>query len=255
VRPYYDHQGITIFHGDCREILPTLHAVLIDAIVADPPYGDTSLDWDVRDLTWLDLSERLLARSGSAWCFGSMRMFMAQAADLSRCWHVMQDLVWEKHNGSSFHADRFKRVHEHAVHLVRKGAAWSEIYKAPVTTPDATARRVHRKRRPAHLGAVGNGFFESVEGGPRLMRSVIFARSCHGMAEHPTQKPVEVVRPLVLYSCPPRGRVLDPTMGSGTTLVVARELGRQAIGIEIDERYCEVAARRLSQQPLGLVAP
>jgi site-specific DNA-methyltransferase (adenine-specific) len=81
---------------------------------------------------------------------------------------------------------------------------------------------------------------------------VLRVRSEHGRAIHPTQKPVGIVRPLVQNACPPGGLVVDPFMGSGTTLVAARELGRRAIGIEFDEAYCEAAARRFDQQILQL---
>ena len=249
--PYYDHGGIVIWHGDCREILPSLEPESFDMICADPPYGETQLDWDVRDLSWLLLGGPLVKPTGSAWCFGSLRMFMAQAEQLAAAsWQIAQDLIWEKHNGSNFHADRFKRVHEHAVQFYRKGAAWESVYKAPVTRPDAAARTVRRKRRPPHTGFIEASRYESHDGGPRLMRSVIYARSCHGEAEHPTQKPTAIVAPLIEYSCPKGGSVLDPTMGVGSALVAAKELGRCATGIEIDERYCEAAAKRLAQESL-----
>lgn len=250
MKPYYDRGGITIFHGDCREILGRLEPETFDLVCADPPYGDTELDWDSRDLSWLRLSDRLLKRSGTVWCFGSMRMFLAQAAEVGIWWRIAQDLVWEKHNGSSFHADRFRRVHEHIVQWYRHTTRWNDVYKNPVMEMGATARRVHRKRRPRHLGDIGAGHFAAVEGGPKMMRSVIYARSCHGHAVHPTQKPREVVRPLLTYSCPPGGIVLDPTMGSGTALVVAQELGLRAVGIEIDEAMCRQAVDRLSQVSL-----
>jgi site-specific DNA-methyltransferase (adenine-specific) len=69
-------------------------------------------------------------------------------------------------------------------------------------------------------------------------------------ALHPTEKPLGILAPLIAYSCPPGGAVLDPFAGSGSTLEAARASGRHAIGIEADERYCEVAARRLSQGDL-----
>lgn len=251
MKPYYEQNGITIYLGDCREVLPTLQQV--DLVLTDPPYGDTSLDWDVAITDWLKTIETALLPHASMWCFGSLRMFMRQAPAFA-AWNIAQDIIWEKHNGSSFHADRFKRVHEHAVQFYPRGREWGAIYKAPVTTPDTTKRTVRSKSRPPHMGYIGATAYTSEDGGPRLMRSVIPVRSCHGYAEHPTQKPIGILAPLVEYSSAPRSLVLDPFMGSGSTLVAAKMLGRRAIGIEISERYCEVAAQRLSQEVMALDA-
>lgn len=125
-------------------------------------------------------------------------------------------------------------------------------YKSPVMTADALRRTIKRSRKPAHWNGVGEGTFSSEDGGPRLMRSVMHVRNCHGYAVHPTQKPVGVVAPLVEYSVPPGGLVLDLFVGSGTVLQVAKDSGRRAIGFEADERYCEVTANRLSQEVFAL---
>lgn len=241
--PYYERDGITIYHGDVREIVPAL-GVVPDVTIADPPYGETSLRWDRWVDGWLGI-----VPGQNLWCFGSMRMFMEHAADFAG-WRFAQDIVWEKHNGSGFHADRFKRVHEHANQFYR--GEWGAIYRKPVKTLDATARVIRKKGRPAHTGHIDATPYESVDGGPRLQRSVIKVRSCHGYAEHPTQKPDGIVLPLVEYSCPPSGLVLSLFTGSGTDLDVARQRGCRAIGVEVDERWCEVAAKRLSQSVLPL---
>lgn len=241
--PYYDEDGIVIYHGDCREVLPVLDA---DLAIVDPPYGETSLEWDYRADGWVSL-----LRVPTFWCFGSFRFFL-ETAGLFDGWRFAQDVVWEKHNGSIFHADRFRRVHEMVAQFYRR--EWAEIYKRPQFTMDATARALRRKRRPAHSGHIEESAYVSEDGGPRLMRSVLRVRSCHGEASHPTQKPVGIVQPLLEYSCPPNGRVLSPFMGSGTDLVVAKALGRRAIGIEIEEKYCEIAAKRLSQRVLAFGA-
>lgn len=248
MKPYYAEDGILLYHGDCREILPELPPA--DMVLADPPYDETDLDWDDSVRGWLDPVR--LKVSGSLWCFGSMRFFMRHASDLSG-WTFAQDVVWEKHNGSSFHADRFRRVHEHACHFYR--GSWKDLYKEVVHTRDAVKKTVQRKARPQHMGVIGPGSFISEDGGPRMMRSVIEVPSCHGYAVHPTQKPLGILTPLVEYSCPPGGLVVDPFAGSGSSLVAAKHLGRRAAGVEIDEKYCEIAARRLSQgtlfQPAG----
>ena len=91
------------------------------------------------------------------------------------------------------------------------------------------------------------------ESGTRLTRSVLQVRSAHHSAIHPTEKPVGILLPLVEYACPPGGLILDPFAGSGSTAVAARLLGRRAVLIEADERYCETIARRLAQDVLPLV--
>ena len=241
MKPYYDHAGITIYYGDAREILPDLPSG--NAVVADPPYGQTSLDWDCWPDGWLDC-----VRADSLWVFGTMRMFLLHATEIFAAGFSMsQDLVWEKHNGSSSAADRFRRVHEQMLHFYR--GPWEDVYKSVPTTPDAISRNVKRsKNRTAHWGAIDNSSYVSEDGGPLLMRSVIYERSCHGFAVNETQKPVGIIRPLIEYSCPPGGLVVDPFCGSGTTLVVSREMGRLAIGIDSRESQCEEAAKRLSQE-------
>lgn len=253
--PYYHDEvaGIRIFHGDCRDILPLIEPASVDLVLTDPPYQETSLDWDRAVVGWLDLVRPTLARSGSVWSFGSLRSFLLNPEALAK-WHLVQELIWEKHNGSIFHADRFRRVHEIVAHFVPRNVLWSDIYTDPQFTLDATKRTVRRKGRPPHSGHIDATPYASTDGGPRLMRSVLQVRSCHGTAVHPTQKPEGIVRPPMLYSCPPGGLVLDPFIGSGTTLVVAQQEGRRCIGIEIDEEYCAKAVTRLQQSvlPLGV---
>jgi len=241
---------VRILTGDCRLLLKTLADESVDCIIADPPYGDTSLWWDERLDGWQPELRRVLKPTGSMWVFGSMRFFMASFPHGLRGWTLAQDLVWEKHNGSSFHADRFKRVHEHIVQFYHDDAPWAGVFKSPVTTPDATARTVRRKKRPPHTGHIEADSYTSEDGGPRLMRSVIFERSCHGYAIHPTQKPEGIVEPLLRYSCPPGGVVLDPFAGSGTTGAVAKRLSLEAILIEIDADYAAAARMRVAGGPL-----
>lgn len=247
VKPYYDEDGITIYHGDCMEVMPGLPVV--DAIVTDPPYGETSLKWDIPVDQWLALARRRLIPSGSVWFFTSLKALLNIAPELDG-WNVAQELVWEKQNGSGFQADRFKRVHELVVHIYPKDVAWADVFKNPVTTPNATPRQIRRRERPAHMGHIENSTYTSEDGGPRLMRSVIFKRNCHGYAVHEMQKPVGIVSPLIEYSVPRGGLVLDPFMGSGTTLVCAREMGRRSIGVELKESDCEEAVKRLGQAVL-----
>ncbi len=149
-RPYYEYAGITIYHGDLRDVVPSLGAVA-DVVVADPTYNQTSLDWDRWVPGWAAVMLGSLRSPGSMWCFGTLRMFMDRAADFGG-WRLAQDVIWEKHNGSSFHADRFKRVHEQVAHFYPKSTPWAGVFKAPQYTMDATKRVMRRKARPNHTG-------------------------------------------------------------------------------------------------------
>lgn len=223
----------TLYLGDCMEIMPKIAQV--DVAIVDPPYGDTSLEWDVLADKWSSL-----VPTNNFWCWGSLRFFRSASFP---GWKLAQDIVWEKHNGSGSASDRFRRVHEHCAHFYR--GEWSKIFHQPVFTNDTTARAVRRKKRPPHWGDIGESVYTSMDGGPRLKRSVWYEKSCHGFAQHPTQKPIEVLAPLIEFSCPTNGTVLDPFMGSGSAGVAALKLGRKFIGIEINREYFDIACERL----------
>lgn len=244
MEPYYADDLVTLYHGKFEELLPALTLPQEPVIVTDPPYGETSLEWDRWPQGWPSIAAQ---HARSMWVFGSMRMFLGHVSEFND-WKFSQDFVWEKHNGSGFAKDRFKRVHEHALHWYR--GKWSEIHHETPTTPDATPRQVRRKTRPQHMGAIEESSYVSVDGGPRLMRSVMFHRSMHGRAINETEKPVEVVSPLIEYATKSGDLVLDLFAGSCSTLAAARVLGRPSIGFEQREEQCEKAAKRLANSDL-----
>lgn len=237
--------SIEIHQADMRERVASIGEATVDLVLTDPPYGETSLPWDRWPAGWPQLMRRVLKPSGTMWVFGSLRMFFDNLADFDG-FRFVQDVVWEKHNGSGFLVDRFRRVHEHACQFQLAGAPWADVYANPQFTNDARARVLRRKEKPAHwTGQRGPSSYRSEDGGPRLMRSVMYAASSHGNSDHPTQKPIEIVEPLLLYSCPPQGLILDPFAGSGTTGVVAQRHGRRAILIEANPKFAETCKRRV----------
>lgn len=241
-RPFYDADGITLYHGDCRDIVPQLQA--FDAIIADPPYAETDLEWDKWPAGWPAV---MLARSRQLWCFGSMAMFWKYRDEFDG-WKMAQDIIWEKHNGSGLLADRFRRVHEHAVHFYH--GPWRDLYNQPpeVTLAEERKRQtVIRGRQPQHWGGEVRDHKAYEYDGKRLMRSVFPVRSCHGHAVNETQKPVGVVEPLMRCVVPPGGSVLAPFAGSGTDLLLARRMGLRAVGIEKRESQCREIVARLAQ--------
>jgi site-specific DNA-methyltransferase (adenine-specific) len=241
LEPYYADEWVTLYLGEFEDVLPQL-GITPDLVVADPPYGETSLEWD----RWPDGWPAMMP-GRSMWCFGSMRMMLDRGGEFST-WKFSQDVVWEKHNGSGFATDRFKRVHEHATHWYR--GSWDELRHETPREPGGTGdKHVRRRGKTPHTGEIGSVGY--IDDGLRIQRSVIYAPSMHGRAINETEKPRGILEPLISYGCPPGGMVLDPFAGSCSTLFAARALGRRAVGIEKREKQCELAVtHRLSQSVL-----
>ena len=197
MKPYYDHGGITIYHGDCREILPSLKA---DVLVTDPPYG---IGFAGQPTKW----QRRAGAKPEAWDDSAPDLAQALACAPVAC-------VW---GGNYF-----------ALPPSRGWLVWIK--------PDA----------PPSMGSAELAW-TSLDRKVQHVQCSIGATNAERLG-HPTQKPIRVMR--WCLDLMPAGDVLDPFMGSGTTLRAAKDLGRKAIGIEIEERYCEIAARRLGQEVL-----
>lgn len=203
MKPYYDEDGITIYHGDAYEIVSALGPV--DAVISDPPYG---IGWtprvNHRDGPWVDdvavdLNPLMIGRQHLFWGGN----YFASQLPPSEAW-----FVWVKRPGH-LNFDNDSRTYS-VVEL-----AWSDFGGKP--------------RMKHHVW----------DGGMRA------GDSSNRLFAHPAQKPLEIMR-WCMEGLEP-GTVLDPFMGSGTTLRAAKDLGHKAIGIEIEEEYCEIAVERLAQ--------
>jgi len=242
-KPYYADESVTLYLGDCREVVPDLD-LRVDCVVTDPPYGETGLDWDSWPTGWPSV---IASVSDSMWCFGSARMFDSYRDDLLADWKMSQDLIWSKDRGVGSVTDRFYRTHEHVRHYYR--GAWGAVYH------DSPRQEVYgtKQRKPTQRKATGTAWHgeraavEWVDDGTRMIKSVIDINGLHGHKGHPTEKPIGILEPLIRYACPPGGTLLEPFAGSGSALVAAKMLGRRAVGVEGCEEYCELIARRLSQ--------
>ena len=220
-RPYYEHAGVTIYHADCRDVLPLVSA---DVVVTDPPYG-------------VSFSGKSTKHTGSDGVGYSI---------LDDSPGYVSEVVVQVVNDCIRHVGRV------------------------VLTPGT--RSMFRYPEPNGVGAI---FFPSGAGFGRWgftcsqpifyygkdpylakglgMRPDSFSTTVSAEKNgHPCPKPLSVMLWLVNKASLEGECVLDPFMGSGTTLHAAKELGRRAIGIEIEERYCEIAANRLSQEVLAL---
>jgi len=192
VRPYYEHAGITIYHGDSREVLSVVGP--IDLVFTDPPYPNAAGHF----LDGLAAAEYVLQTyTARRWL-----VFWHQLTRPPVSLPLVAHHIWHRTNTNR--PDNYEPIYEFA----------DEPERPSVVFPFAVV----------HPGLTG----------------------CTEATGHPTQKPVRLIQRLL--SMRPGNAVVDPFAGSGTTLVAAKALGRRAIGIEIEERYCEIAARRLSQE-------
>jgi site-specific DNA-methyltransferase (adenine-specific) len=215
--PYYQDESVTLYHGDCREITTWLDA---DVLVTDPPYG-------------------------RGWKQG--RHWDAKHYD-------------DSHSGIVGDQDTTVRDEVLAKWLPRRAIVFGDLTLAPPTN----TKQVLVYRKPPNAGARGamDGYRRDLEAIYLLgaWQSGIGGRSSlittnapsqgnpsspQGRYGHPHAKPLDVMQELILNTM--LHVVADPFAGSGSTLVAAQHLGKCAIGVEIDERYCEIAARRLAQ--------
>jgi site-specific DNA-methyltransferase (adenine-specific) len=205
IRPYYEHAGITIYHGDCRDVLPLLPKV--DLVLTDPPYG--------------------------------VGFQYASHDDSLESWRRLMQMVvvWTRAGGASMLITPSCQIQQ---------LEW--IYRT--IPPDWLI--CWYKGSPGTAAFVGFNDWEPllVYGKPKglQMHDYFYAQPDPFTNGHPCPKPERWATWLIGRASQTLGIILDPFMGSGTTLVAAKQLGRRAIGIEIEERYCEIAAKRLSQE-------
>jgi len=217
--PYYDRDGIIIYHGDCRELLPRISRA--DLLLTDPPYGVGRSQGFGGSATW---GGRQIARRTYSDSWDSERA-EAQTVRLAiaRC-----DLaiVW----GGNFFADELPRSSHWIV--------WDKVQVMP-TFGDCELAWTNSGRKSVSKVTIQ---WSGLQGKERIR-------------DHPTQKPEALMRWCLSKYSEVGQIVLDPYLGSGTTLVAAKFLERRGIGIEREEKYCEIAAERLSQQALPFESP
>lgn len=198
-KPYYQDELVTIYHGDCRGILPTLEPV--DLVLTDPPYGVAMLRGDSR-------VKAAIAND-------------AQPPDIRFLLNIPKAIIW---GGNNF-CDQLPRSTGWLV--------WYKHFPDMSRHSQAELAWTNTTRTIRHYQEAYHGFMRKADGWL-----------------HPTQKPPGLMR-WCLGLAPDAQSVLDPFMGSGTTLRAAKDLGLRAIGIEIEEKYCEIAAKRMAQGALN----
>lgn len=233
MKPYYEHAGITIYHGDCREILPTLD-VSGGFVITDPPYNagkqygpktNDRQEWR-QWVKWLDSCVSAWEKKAAS----EAMFFLSQTAYRRYVRYSRRDVDWDgawfKPLSMAVCAAPFMPHFEHIVYL--------------------------GKRKKGQLRHPDGKFIKHKDGG---FGSDVFTANVEIGTErfgHPTPKPMKLMMDIVSRCGLDAPFILDPFCGSGTTLRAAKNLGRLAIGIEIEEKWCESAAKRLMQEAQAL---
>jgi site-specific DNA-methyltransferase (adenine-specific) len=334
--PYYDHGGITIYHGDSVALLPAISDASVSMVAMDPPYcGAVTDDWDnqwpteAAFLDWLDgilvQVRRVLSAAGSLYVCMSPRMYSRVDVMVRERFEVLASIVWDKAEGrqggegsgidvaalrtywpSNTERILFAEQRSNEIYESVDAALRGEIFEPIRAYLDgerersgfsrAEVNRLLQTKMATHWFSSGQWKFPTRENYTRmqvefnargeeacLQREYEDLRREHEDLRreyerrrrpfyltrqdqwgevwrfkpdrerlHPTQKPLAFMSQIVRVSSRAGDLVLDPFMGSGTALVAAKALGRRAIGIEREERYCAAAVRRLSQEVLPL---
>jgi DNA modification methylase len=216
VKPYYEDDLVTLYHGDCLEVTEWLAA---DVLVTDPPYGMAYQDRNGRNIA-NDLTIRSRTAVLGMWGIGPALMFGTWKVE--RPSDVSQVLIWDKWGGGGT--------------VSRPSSPWAYSHEEIYMMGEWPDRVPGGRAREGGIPSRGSG----------VIRVPNYNTQSNDRPDHPTPKPVGLME-MLISQCP-TGVVADPFAGSGATLVAARNLGRRAIGVELEERYCELTAKRLSQQ-------
>lgn len=241
--------GLTqILHGDYRGALAQLEPGSVDLVLTDPPYGTTALKWDTAPnlAEFWQLINRVLKETGVVVSFCA-QPFTTDLINSNRK-EFRYELIWSKTCPVGFLDSKMRplRAHENIVIFARKLKA--STYNPQMTVGTPYTRKRTAPRETAHYGKIKDSGMPTNNTGTRYPRSVLHHNNKQRPALHPTQKPLDLVEWLVRTYSNEGELVLDPFMGSGTTVVAAARCGRRAIGIEREADYIAKAAQRLATE-------
>lgn len=236
MKPYYEDDAVMLYHGDCRGMLAEMADKSMDCVITDPPYSEKTHEATRTNNTANGRrGNRVLSGNFgfNSITVDELRHLLNDLGRVSRGW-VVADLDYR-------HAFALESDELDLLRLLRIGM-WVKTNPNPQVSGDRPAQGweaiayLHRRdQKPAW------------NGGGRAGNFVLPSSQGQG---HPTSKPLPMVAQFVRWFTNPGDLILDPFTGSGTTLRAAKDEGRRAIGIEADERYCEITAKRLAQETL-----
>jgi site-specific DNA-methyltransferase (adenine-specific) len=223
---------LNLIHGDCLDVMKTIPDASIDAIITDPPYGTTACKWDSVipfEPMWKELN-RIIKNNGAIVLFGSEPF--SSALRISNIKQYKYDWVWDKKKGGNPLLSKIQPIKVHENILIFN----SKIYYPIMINRDKPKFRGNNKNTISET--TNNSFVENKMYTQKYPKSILEISNASQMNKvHPTQKPKELLEYLVKTYTQENETVLDFTMGSGTTGVACKNLNRNFIGIEKDDKY------------------
>jgi len=241
MKPYYQDSAVTIYHGDCVEIMRAMEGVSVDAVITDPPYCSGGSLEAQKNQKAQGLRTATVQAEDFEW-FSADNMTTGGLVWLVRAVLVESRRVM-KANRSAFVFTDWRMVPHLAPALESSGLRYRNMI-----VWDKMSAGLGNGFKPAHeiILEYTNGATEyATKDGQNVIRA---RRVASGNRDHACQKPLEVLARLIDVAVPEAGAVLDPFCGSGSTLVAAKQRGRRAIGIELAEAHAETAARRCAAE-------
>ena len=231
-----------IICGDCLEIMKGIPDKSVDLVLTDPPYGTTVCEWDTvlrLELFWPEF-ERVTKSCGTKILMAT-QPFTTDLIDSNRM-QFKYELIWDKGRGREPQLCNIRpmKAHENIV-VFANGKTKYNPQKVKLLNPDIRETNTISGGEQKIIKNYGKRDYKKYE--DRFPTSVLSINTENGL--HPTQKPVALFEYLIKTYSDDGDLILDPFFGSGTTGVAAKLLGRQYIGIEISERYCEIARKRI----------
>ena len=245
MKTFYERNGITIYCGDCLEVMAWLQMVF-DAIICDLPYGTTACSWDTIipfEPLWVNY-KRLAKGNGAVVLFGS-QPFTSKLVMSNLEW-FKYEWIWEKNTGTRFLDKDIRPLnfHENILLFYQKQPTYnSQRWKG---TPNHQ-RKPYQYKKSSNIYNEFHSPSSDISGEKYPRTTLKFNTVAPSEILHNNQKPVDLLQYLIRTYTNPGDLILDNTMGSGTTLVAAQNEGRRAVGIELSEEYCKTAVDRLKQ--------
>ncbi|HFJ9457583.1 DNA-methyltransferase [Bacillus cereus] len=255
---HYQHKNGTLFLGDSIKWLKTIESESVDLIFADPPYNIKKAEWDTFEsqqayidwsMLWIEEASRVLKKTGSLYICGFSEILADLKHPASRYFKGCKWLVWHYKNKANLSKD-FGRSHESLLHFrkTKKFTMNQDFIRIPYGAHTLKYPNHPQAETSQYGGGKKRDDWTPHPLGAKPKDVIEVPTTCNGMGEktpHKTQKPEELVRKFILASSNRGDVVLDPFSGSGTTSVVAEQLGRKWLACDIYKEYNEWAINRI----------